>query len=167
MGGSMRYVISLTLVLAGLWLATSGVYKPLLFILGGASVALVVWLSLRMDVVGIEHDPAIYSWRLPIYWAWLFWQIVLTNINVARRVFQPHTIHSHLLKVPVPLNTAVAKVTYANSCTLTPGTTALHLTEDELTVHVLDGYSSRDLKAGHMARKIAWLEGQTNRDQQA
>lgn len=159
MASSMRYVISLSLVLAILWLAVSGVYKPLLFILGGGSVALVVWLSLRMDVVGIEHDPVLYSWRLPIYWGWLFWQIVLTNINVARRILDPKSIRSHLLKVPVPLKTAVGKVTYANSCTLTPGTVALHLTEEQLTVHALDAYSSEDLKAGHMARKIAWLEG--------
>jgi multicomponent Na+:H+ antiporter subunit E len=160
MASSMRYILSLTIVLAGLWLAVSGVYKPLLFILGGGSVALVVWLSLRMDVVGVEHDPALYSWRLPIYWAWLFWQIVLTNINVAGRILRPHSIRSHLLTVPVPMSTAVGKVTYANSCTLTPGTVALHLTEDILTVHALDAYSSQDLKAGHMARKIGWLEGQ-------
>lgn len=160
MPASMRYITSLSFVLVVLWLAVSGVYKPLLFVLGGGSVALVVWLSVRMDVVGIEHDPVLYSWRLPIYWGWLLWQIVLTNINVAGRIFKPSSIRSHLLKVPVPLDTAVAKVTYANSCTLTPGTVALHLTEEELLVHVLDDYSSKDLKDGHMARKIAWLEGQ-------
>lgn len=160
MPSSMRYITSLTIILAALWLGVSGVYKPLLFILGAGSVALVVWLSVRMDVVGVEHDPVLYSWRLPIYWGWLLWQIVLTNINVTRRVIKPETIRSHLLRVPVPLNTSVAKVTYANSCTLTPGTVALHLTEDGLLVHALDDYSSEDLKAGHMARKIAWLEGQ-------
>jgi multicomponent Na+:H+ antiporter subunit E len=164
---SMRYITSLTLVLVILWLAVSGVYKPLLFILGGGSVALVVWLSLRMDVVGIEHDPVLYSWRLPIYWGWLLWQIVLTNINVARRIFKPASIRSHLLRVPVPLDTAVAKVTYANSCTLTPGTVALHLTEEELLVHVLDDYSGADLKDGHMARKIAWLEGRVEPERSA
>jgi multicomponent Na+:H+ antiporter subunit E len=167
MADSVRYILSLTIVLAALWLAVSGVYKPLLFILGGGSVALVVWLSVRMDVVGVEHDPVLYSWRLPIYWGWLLWQIVLTNINVAGLVFKPRNIRSHLLKVPVPLDTAVAKVTYANSCTLTPGTVALHLTEDDLLVHVLDDYSAEDLKNGHMARKIAWLEGRSHPEQGA
>lgn len=155
----MRYVISLAILLAALWLAVSGVYKPLLFILGAGSVALVVWLSLRMDVVGVEHNPAVYSLRLPIYWGWLVWQIVLANINVARRVLKPGTIKPRIMTVDVPHRSAVAKVTYANSCTLTPGTVALYLGETELTVHALDENSARDLESGVMARRIAWLEG--------
>jgi len=155
----MRYVISLTLLLAFLWLAISGVYKPLLFILGGGSVALVVWLSLRMDVVGLEHNPVLYSWRLPIYWGWLMGQIVLANLVVARRVIFPSGISPRMVTVPVPHRTAVAKVTYANSCTLTPGTVSLHLTEDELTAHALDAGSAEELKSGSMAEWVGWLEG--------
>jgi multicomponent Na+:H+ antiporter subunit E len=161
---SMRYILSLTIMLAALWLAISGVYKPLLFILGGGSVALVVWLSLRMDVVGIEHNPVLYSWRLPLYWAWLLWQIVLANLNVARRVLTPAGISPRILTVPVEHTTAVAKVTYANSCTLTPGTVALHLTETQLTAHALDQTSASDLAAGTMASKIAWLESGLKKD---
>jgi multicomponent Na+:H+ antiporter subunit E len=159
----MRYVISLAILLAALWLGVSGVYKPLLFILGAGSVALVVWLSLRMDVVGVEHNPAVYSLRLPIYWSWLTWQIVLANINVARRVLSPGTIKPRLVTVDVPHHSAVAKVTYANSCTLTPGTVALYLGEHELTAHALDERSARDLESGAMARQIAWLEGRDSR----
>ncbi|MFU8832363.1 MAG: Na+/H+ antiporter subunit E [Wenzhouxiangella sp.] len=154
----MRYVISLTLLLVVLWLAISGVYKPLLFILGGGSVALVVWLSLRMDVVGLEHDPVLYSWRLPIYWGWLLGQIVLANASVARRVIFPSGISPRLVTVAVPQKTAVAKVTYANSCTLTPGTVSLHLTENELTAHALDRAAAEELKSGKMASWVGWLE---------
>lgn len=154
----MRYVISLTLLLIVLWLAVSGVYKPLLFILGGGSVALVVWLSLRMDVVGVEHNPAVYSWRLLVYWAWLIWQISLANFHVARLVLKPEGIHPSLLNVPVPLDSAVAKVTYGNSVTLTPGTVTLLLRNDRLSVHALDKRSAEQLRTGDMARKISWLE---------
>jgi len=159
----MRYVLSLALLLAALWLGISGVYKPLLFLLGAASVALVVWLSRRMDVVGVEHNPTIYSWRLPIYWGWLVWQIILANFNVARLVLSPRRISPRIVTVPVPHQTAVAKVTYANSCTLTPGTVTLLLEHDELTAHVLDQSSADDLQAGHMARRISWLENQPAR----
>ncbi len=155
----MRYIISLTLVLAALWLAVSGVYKPLILMLGAGSVALVVWLSLRMEVVGVEHNPVLFSWRLPLYWLWLVWQIVVTNINVARLILSPGRIHPRMLSVPVPHKTAVAKVAYANSVTLTPGTVSLLLTEKELTVHALDIGSARELEAGTMAERIAWLEG--------
>ena len=57
----------------------------------------------------------------------------------------------------------MAKVTYANSCTLTPGTVTLLLEHDELTAHVLDQSSADDLQAGHMARRISWLENQPAR----
>lgn len=162
----MRYVVSLTIVLIALWLAVSGVYKPLLFVLGAGSVALVVWLSLRMEVVGVEHNPVLYSWRLPLYWAWLVGEVVKTNFHVAMLALTPSRIRPHIIDVPVPHRHAVAKVTYANSCTLTPGTVALHLTPETLTVHALDDRSADDLKTGAMAQRIAWLEGSERVDAQ-
>ncbi len=154
----MRYVISLSLLLVVLWLAISGVYKPVLFVLGGASVILVVWLSVRMDVVGVEHNPVLFSWRLVAYWWWLFGQLVKSNLHVTRLVFQTSKVQPRLLTVPVPHEAAVAKVTYGNSVTLTPGTVTLKLTDDMLEVHALDEASARDLEGGDMARKISWLE---------
>lgn len=156
----MRYAITLAVVLAALWLGLSGVYKPLILLLGAASVALVAWISVRMDVVGVEHDPVLFSWRLPVYWAWLVWQIVLANLHVAARVLGPlERISPEVVRVPVDLNTAVAKVTYANSVTLTPGTVTLLLEPGELTAHALTPDAARELRSGAMARRIAWLEG--------
>lgn len=160
----MRYVISLALILAALWLAVSGVYKPPILLFGLGSVALVVWLSLRMRVVGIEHNPILFSWRLPVYWAWLLWQIVSANLNVARRVFNPGSICPHVLRLSVPHHSAVAKVTYANSVTLTPGTVSLRLDEKSLVVHALDEVSAEGLMSGEMAERITWLEGDRTSD---
>ncbi|MEN1727431.1 MAG: Na+/H+ antiporter subunit E, partial [Pseudomonadota bacterium] len=154
----MRYLISLGVLLAALWLSISGVYKPQIIALGAGSVLLVVWLSRRMDVVGVEHNPVLYSWRLPLYWAWLVGQIIKANLTVCRLVLFPNKISPRVVAVPVPHKNAVAKVTYANSCTLTPGTVTLQLEHEELTAHVLDTGSAEDLQAGHMAAKISWLE---------
>lgn len=155
----MRYLITLSLLLALLWLGISGVYKPVVLLLGVASVALVVWLAERMEVLGAEHDPGLFSWRLLGYWAWLVWQIILANVEVARSVLQPQRIRPQIVRVPVPLNTRVAKVTYGNSVTLTPGTVTLSLAEDEMFVHALLDASAEDLRSGAMAERIAWLEG--------
>ncbi len=155
----MRYILSLTIVLAALWLAVSGVYKPLIMLLGVGSVALVVWLATRMKVVGVEHNPALYAGRLPLYWGWLAWQIVLANLNVARLILNPAQVRPRVFKVKVPHDTAVAGAAYANSVTLTPGTVSLQMTAGELTVHALDRRSAEELKSGAMARRIAWLEG--------
>lgn len=154
----MRYVVSLFVLLAILWLAVSGVYKPLILMLGAGSVALVVWLSHRMDVVGVEHNPVLFSWRLPVYWAWLLWQIMMANVNVARAVLSPSRISPRLVRVPVGYKSAVSKVTYGNSVTLTPGTVTLLLTDRELTAHALDQKSAEGLEMGEMDRWIEWLE---------
>ncbi|MBY6204931.1 Na+/H+ antiporter subunit E [Halomonas denitrificans] len=156
----MRYVVSLSLLLALLWLGISGVYKPLLFALGSLSVLFVVWMSRRMDVVGVEHNPVLYSWRLPLYWAWLIWEIVKANLEVARAALGPsNRVRPQVVRVPVRLRTPIAKVTYANSITLTPGTVTLQLERDWIEAHALLDSTARSLQAGDMERRIAWLEG--------
>lgn len=155
----MRYLISLAIVLSLLWLAISGVYKPLLFMLGAGSVAFVVWMSRRMDVVGVEHNPVLYSWRLPVYWLWLLWEIAKSNVEVARAAFSPRRlVRPSVVKVPLQLNSPVGKVTYANSVTLTPGTVTLLLEDDYIEAHALLESSAASLRSGAMERKIAWLE---------
>lgn len=155
----MRYALSLAIVLSLLWLGISGVYKPLLFGLGALSVTFVVWMSRRMDVVGVEHNPVLYTWRLPLYWGWLSWQIVKSNVEVARTALAPaRHLRPRVVKVPVELDSPVAKVTYANSVTLTPGTVSLLLEPDSLEIHALTEQSAAEVEAGEMARRIAWLE---------
>ena len=155
----MRYLFSLAVVLSLLWLGMSGVYKPLMYILGAGSVVFVVWMSRRMDVVGVEHNPVLYSWRLPIYWLWLLWEIVKSNIEVSRAALWPgKLVRPRVLKVPMSLGSAVGKVTYANSITLTPGTVTLLLEDDHLEVHALLESSAASLESGDMEAKIAWLE---------
>jgi multicomponent Na+:H+ antiporter subunit E len=155
----MRYSFSLAILLAVLWLAISGVYKPPLFVLGAASIVTVVWLSRRMDVVGVEHNPVLYSWRLPVYWLWLLKEIAKSNVEVARAALAPQDrVRPRIVRVPVRLGSAVAKVTYANSVTLTPGTVTLLLEADCLEAHALLESSASGLESGDMERKIVWLE---------
>lgn len=161
----MRYFLSLATILAALWLGISGVYKPAILALGAASVLLVVWLSARMEVVGTEHNPVLYSWRLPVYWAWLIGQIVTANIHVARLVLQPQRIRPRVIRVPVPQKTSVAKVTYANSITLTPGTVTLQLETDFVEVHAIDDRSAAGVEDGSMAARVCWLEQGRDIDQ--
>ena len=158
----MRYFISLTVMLVILWLGLSGVYKPLLFILGAGSVGLVVWLTERMEVLGAEHDPGTLSWRLPVYWGWLLWQVVIANLMVARAVLQPGRIRPGMFEVQATQRTRVGRVTYGNSITLTPGTvtTRLRSDDDRLEVHALLPEAAEDLRGGAMARRVCWLEGQ-------
>ena len=155
----MRYLVTFSLVLAGLWLGLSGVYKPVIIALGGVSVALVAWLSYRMDVLGAEHDPMMFSWRLPVYWGWLLWQIVIANVQVAACACRPGCVRPQVLEVPVPQRTPIAQVTYANSVTLTPGTVTLVLDDGRMRVHALTQAGADGLRSGEMSRWVSWLEG--------
>ena len=156
----MRYLISLAVVMAALWLGLSGFFKPLLLGLGVVSVLLATWMAGRMDVVGTEHNPILFSWRLPIYWAWLVWQIVLANVEVARCILAPgRRLRPRVIEVPVPQKTEIGRVTYANSITLTPGTVSLLLERDRVKVHALTDASAGGVESGDMARRVNWLEG--------
>lgn len=154
----MRNLVSMFVLLAVLWLALSGIYTPLLLVLGLASVAFALWVSRRMDVIGDENNPGLFSWRLPVYWAWLVWQILLSNLHVARLVFAPRRIAPRVLRMPVNQASIAGKVTYANSVTLTPGTVSLVLDGNELTVHALDDQAADELLREGMGDKVRWLE---------
>lgn len=158
MDRKVHYIIALGLTLAGLWLALSGVYKPLILALGVASIGLVLWLAWRMEIIGAEHDPVGFSWRLPVYWGWLVGQIVVANIDVARCVLQPQRLQPQTVRVPEPALTPLGVVTYANSITLTPGTATLDRVPGGLIVHALHDGSAAGVLSGDMAARVQWLE---------
>ena len=157
----MRDTIFLIVLLALLWLAISGVYKPVVLALGAGSIGLVIWLSLRMRVIGEEHNPLVFAWRLPLFWIWALAEIVRSNLHVARLVFDPQAVSPRIVTTRVPFKSALGKVVYGNTCTLTPGTVTLMLSEDKLVAHALDAQSAEALSDGKLARKVRWLEGNT------
>lgn len=155
----MRNLTSLFVLLAALWLALSGVYKPLILALGLGSVLFALWMARRMDVVGDQNNAGLYSWRLPVYWTWLVWQITLSNLHVARLVLVPGRIAPRIVRMPANQASDIGRVTYANSITLTPGTVSLVLTPDELIVHAIDRQAADELQREGMGDKVRWLEG--------
>ena len=52
----------------------------------------------------------------------------------------------------------MARVIYANSITLTPGTLSTDLNRSEIEVHALEATSIKELKSGGMEKKIKVLE---------
>ncbi|GAA4854351.1 Na+/H+ antiporter subunit E [Luteimonas vadosa] len=154
----MRNLAALFFLLSVLWLALSGVYKPLMLGLGLGSVLFTLWMSKRMDVLGVAHGAELSAWRLPLFWAWLAWQVALSCVHVARLVFVPSRISPRVLRVPVQQASDVGRVTYANSITLTPGTVSLVLNRSELCIHALDQQAEDELRREGMGAKVHWLE---------
>ena len=52
----------------------------------------------------------------------------------------------------------MGKVIYANSITLTPGTVAIDLVDDEIIVHALLYKDVESLEIGEMDRRVTMLE---------
>ena len=58
----------------------SGIYEPLILILGVVSCSFVVFIAMRMDVIDHEAVPVHLTFKALIYWPWLVSEIVKANI---------------------------------------------------------------------------------------
>jgi multicomponent Na+:H+ antiporter subunit E len=148
-------------LLLGFWLLLSGHYTPLLIGLGVGSTALVVYIALRMDVVDQEGVPLHVGGRLWLYLPWLFKEILVSNIEVARIILDPKLpINPIMIRFHGSQQTDLGRAIYANSITLTPGTitTGVHGTEFE--VHSLRhiDVEHRQLEEDEMDRRCTWVE---------
>ena len=162
-GGSVLHAIGLWLFCFGLWLLLSGYFEvPLLLILGALSGVLVVFIAWRTEVIDPEERPLRLRLNVQMfsYWPWLFWQVVLANLNVAKRIIDPQLpISPTLVDLKPSQRSDLGRVIYANSITLTPGTVTVELKGEVLQVHALTREGADALRAGDMDRRVARLEG--------
>ena len=151
----VQHAAVLGISLAVFWLLLSGHYTGLLLALGVASVALVMYLALRMDRVDGERQPLHVPPMLISYWVWHFGEIAKCNIDVARRIVNPKLpISPTMVRVRAGQHSPIATATYANSITLTPGTVTLRVEGDEFHVHALSREGAKDLQSGEMERRV-------------
>ncbi len=150
----MRHVISLAVLMYLLWLGLSGHTEPLLLTLGALSTALVVYLAVRMDLLDNESYSVHLKPSLIKHIAFLMWEIVVANIDVAKRILsRGPAISPQLIRVPTEHRTTLGVVIYANSITLTPGTVSLRV-DDTILVHALTREGAEDIASGRMARSV-------------
>ncbi len=152
--------ISLGLVLFTVWLLLSGIFEPLLLVLGLGSCLAVVLIVRRMDVLDREGHPIHLGWRALAYWVWLAREILAANLDVARRILDPRLpIDPMIIRVKTSQGSELGQVIYANSITLTPGTVSMRVTEDSILVHAIAPQPAAALKAGNMDRRVTAMEG--------
>ena len=153
----MRVVLTLLLWFLA-WLLWSGIYKPLLIVLGVLSCLLVLVLSRRMGF----FEKGVYSlhliWRLLPFWGWLGKELVASNLQVARIVLSPTLpISPTVVKIEALPEDPVGQAILGNSITLTPGTVTLDDHEGVLLVHCLTEEGAEALVEGDMNRRVAAL----------
>jgi multicomponent Na+:H+ antiporter subunit E len=156
----MKQALILFAHLMLVWLLLSGHFEMALVTYGVLSAVLVVALMAHLHILDAEALPAYLGLRPFLYLPWLFKEIVLSNIAVARVILDPRLpIRPRVLRVRASQRSDVAQVIYANSITLTPGTITLDVRNGEFLVHALTDESAEGLLTGEMDRRVAWLEG--------
>ena len=157
----MRHTIMLSLTLAAFWLANSGHNTALMLSLGVISIAVIVYIAHRMDVVDHEAQPLHLTLKVPAYYAWLIKQVFLSNLLVVKHIWLGNkSISPVFATITASQKTEIGKVIYANSITLTPGTVTVNIEADKFLVHALLQESIEDLEAGEMDRRVSQLENE-------
>jgi len=115
----------------------SGHYSILIITLGIISCAFCVYVAKRGNLIDDEGLPIFFIPRLSNYLIWLSKEILKSNFNTAKVIINGK-VEPETFTVKASQVTDVAKVTYANSITLTPGTVTTKMQKDVFEVHALN-----------------------------
>lgn len=155
----MLRAFGLGTILFGFWLALSGHYTPMLIGFGVGSSILVVYLSLRMDVVDHEGVPYHVAGRLLAYVPWLLKEIFLANVEVAKVILDPAMpISPRIVVFHGSQSTDLGRTVYANSITLTPGTITTGVEGQEFQIHALRAADLETDEEQAMDQRCTWVE---------
>jgi multicomponent Na+:H+ antiporter subunit E len=110
-------------------------------ILVGVVVSLIIALlfGIKAEVFGeINLNPKSII-NLIAYTFVFIWELIKSNIDVARRVLSPSLpIKPGIVKVKTKLKSKTGRMVLANSITLTPGTLSIDIKDEFIYVHWID-----------------------------
>lgn len=150
----MLHALGSGLFLGGLWLLLSGYFEAWLLWLALASVLSIVYIAHRMDVTDHEGFPLHLGPRALIYFPWLAWEVVKSNLDVAKAILT-NQINPQVIHVKATQDSELGRTIYANSITLTPGTVTIGLEDDGLEVHALLDETAAGVETGDMDRRVS------------
>jgi len=139
----------------------SGIFDAWHLSLGVISCILVTYMShdLLFGREKLSTKNIAIAIRFTKYLPWLFYQIILSNIHIARLALHPKMydhIDPHIIRFKTKLKKDMSLVTFANSITLTPGTITVRLTEAYFLVHAIDVFVAEGLP-GDMEERVSHI----------
>jgi multicomponent Na+:H+ antiporter subunit E len=145
----MRFVLT-TALLWGMWCLLSGKFDAL-HLGAGLGVALLVAAACQRW----QKPRPLPVLRLLGYAPWLMWEVIKSNLHVARLVLShPMRINPRFVRMDSPVKGHRAVTLLGCSITLTPGTVTVEADGDKLLVHALDEHAARGLLSGEMSRRV-------------
>lgn len=149
------------ILLAFAWVAISGLFEPLNFVLGFVLAYAVLWL-----IQGAAGPSSYFQKVHRVVSFCLFFgrELIKANLRVAHDVLtRHHHMRPGVVAIPLDVQTDAEITLLANLITLTPGTLSLDVTEDRKVLYVhamyiddVDGFR-RSIKAGFESRVIEVL----------
>lgn len=140
------------------WIIMSGMFDGFHLTLGVISCLIVSLLSHKLLFSDANKQPEMRQvLGMILYLPWLFWQIVVACLDVARIVLSPRMlelIDPQIVHFTTRLQGRFARVTFAQSITLTPGTVTVFTDGDNFTVYALT-QATADSLPGEMEQRIA------------
>ena len=86
---TLQRTFALGAILLGFWLGLSGHFDPRMVGFGVGSVALVLFVAVRMRVVDEEGVPLHMGVRFWLYLPWLMKEVFVSNVRVAKIILDP------------------------------------------------------------------------------
>lgn len=158
----IKQFVATYLIVLVFWILLSAHFDP--FHLGAGIVCsgIVAYASHDLLFKDTGNHRLTKTLRFIAYLPWLIYQIVLANIDVAKRALSPSMpIDPQVVTFKTMLKSDVARTTLANSITLTPGTVTIDIVDDVFYVHAIAKEPADDLLGGAMERRVAhvFMEG--------
>ncbi len=129
----------LTLVIAAVWMALANSVS-----LGNAVLGLALGLAVPLLTQAYWPDRPRFRnpWRIADFALVVLWDIIVSNIQVARLILfrRGDSLRSQFVRVPLDLTNAEAITILAGTITMTPGTVSADLSADgtAILVHCLE-----------------------------
>lgn len=119
---------------------------------GVVSVLFSIWITSRMHKIDQERYTFFVTLSFIKFLFQLAIKVVQSNIDVSLRILGIRPVESTFISIPIPFDSDVAKVLYANAITLTPGSSSIALSEDTLLVHTISNQGATDLANDDMLK---------------
>lgn len=135
----MKKYIATFLVLYAVYILLAGYGVNELIVGLIVSIALAAILSKYVNYTVDVKLPIRLLIFVFVYVPVFVWQLILANLDVARRVLSPKIpLNPGFVKVETDLEGDFAKLTLANSITLTPGTLSIDVDDNEIYIHTVN-----------------------------
>ncbi|KAF5410995.1 MAG: Na+/H+ antiporter subunit E [Euryarchaeota archaeon] len=153
---NIKHFIATYIIVLTFWLLLSAHFDKFHVGAGIMCSGLVAYASHDLLFKDTEKHRLTKTLRFITYIPWLIYQIVLANIDVAKRALSPSMpIDPQVVTFKTILKSDVARTALANSITLTPGTVTIDIVDNVFYVHAIAKEPADDLLEGAMERRIA------------